>query len=190
VETIQNLLIRIDKVTKDFTGSFGSLTNEELNRKPNPQTWSAAQIIDHIIKVNESYYPVIDSVRKGTYKLPFISKFGFMVSFFGTIILNGVQPDSKRKVKTFPIWEPASSDIPAGITERFTKHQEELKALINNSADLIEKGTIISSPANKNIVYKLETAFEIIAAHEQRHYKQAVDVMGRLNNNVLANNKK
>jgi hypothetical protein len=92
-----------------------------------------------------------------------------------------VRPDRKRKIKTFPIWDSTSSDIPEGVTERFVKHQEELKSLINDSVDLIKKGTIISSPANKHIVYKLETAFDIIVTHERRHYNQAVEVNAMLN---------
>jgi len=104
-----------------------------------------------------------------------------MVSFLGNLVLKSVQPDRKRKVKTFQIWKPADSDVPEGIIERFEKNQEELKILVIGSADLIEKGTIISSPANKNIVYKLETAFDIIVTHEQRHYNQAVDVKAMIN---------
>ncbi len=176
MKTIEQLLSEIDKVTEDFTESFSSLTREQLNRKPGLQTWSIAQIIDHIITVNESYYPVLKSVREGTYKLPLISRVGPIVSFFGKLVLKGVQPDRKRKVKTFPIWEPEGSNIPDGIIGRFKKNQTELKALIKDSADLIEKGTIISSPANRNIVYKLATAFDIIVTHEQRHYNQAVEV--------------
>ncbi len=176
METIQNLTVSIDKVTKDYTKSFVSLTSEELNRRPGRQSWSIGQIIDHIIKVNESYYPVIEQIRMGEYKPPFISRMKFLVSFMGKLILKGVQPDRKRKVKTFPIWEPAESNLPDGILDRFRKHQEDLKELINNSADLIEKGTIISSPANKNIVYTMETAFNIIVTHELRHYNQALEV--------------
>jgi hypothetical protein len=50
-----------------------------------------------------------------------------------------------------------------------------------NSQDLVDKGTIISSPANKIIVYKLEIAFDIIVAHEKRHLEQAREVLQILN---------
>ena len=164
---------RIDNTTLDFQGSFGELNVQELNWKPNPTTWSIAQNIDHLIVINGTYFPIIESIRNGTYKTPFVAKIGFMVSFFGNFVLNGVQPDRKKKIKTFPIWEPTNSEIPEGILERFKTHQTELKELIKNSKDLVDQGTVISSPANKNIVYKLETAFEIIVTHEERHYEQA-----------------
>ena len=38
---------------------------------------------------------------------------------------------------------------------------------------MLGKGVVISSPANKNIVYKLETALDIITTHEKRHFEQA-----------------
>lgn len=170
----------IDNITNSFKAAFGNLSAEQLNWKPNAQTWSIAQNIDHLIVINESYYPVIKSVREGTYKLPLMGKMGFMVNSMGKMILNAVEPTRRKKIKTFPIWEPAKSNIGPDILNRFEKHQEELKKVIASSEDLVEKGAVISSPANKNIVYKLGTAFDIIITHEQRHLEQAKEVLSQL----------
>ena len=170
-----NQSIRIDKTTENFLQSFDGLSTEQLNWKPNVQTWSIAQNIDHLIVINQSYFPIIDSIRKGTYRTPFLAKLGFIVSFFGNMILNSVHPSREKKIKTFAIWEPAKSEIPSGILDRFSEHQTELKDRIESSQDLIAKGTIISSPANKNIVYKLEKAFEIMVTHEERHFEQSME---------------
>ncbi|HTB31527.1 MAG TPA: DinB family protein [Bacteroidia bacterium] len=171
---------KTDEVTNRFRKMFGELTTEQLNWKPNTQTWSIAQNMDHLIVINETYYPVIKSVREGTYKVPFIGKIGFMVNSIGKMILNAVEPTRKKKIKTFPIWEPSKSAIDGDILKRFEKHQSELKEMIKSSHDLLDKGTVISSPANKNIVYKLETAFDIITTHEQRHLEQAKEVLSQL----------
>lgn len=85
-------------------------------------------------------------------------------------------------MKTFPVWEPTISQVNDDILQRFEKHQNELKRQIETSKELVEKGTIISSPANRNIVYKLETAFDIIVSHEQRHLEQASEILYNLNN--------
>jgi len=167
----------IDSTTQKFIQEFGDLSTEQMNWKANSETWSIAQNIDHLIVINETYFPAIDSLRKGTYKLPFISKIGFAVSFFGYAVLRAVQPDRKKKIKTFTIWEPTNSEIPEGVLNRFKEHQLELKRLINSSADLVNNGAIISSPANKNIVYKLEKAFDMIVTHEIRHLEQAKEVL-------------
>jgi hypothetical protein len=160
------------------------LTIEQLNWKPNSTTWSIAQNLDHLIVVNETYYPVIASLKAGTYRTPFIAKIGFMVSFLGKTILKAVQPDRKKKMKTFPIWEPTTSNIIGDILNRFQNHQNELVQKIEGAKDLVGKGIVISSPANKNIVYKLETAFDIIVSHEQRHLEQAKEILQLMKNNT------
>ncbi len=164
----------LDRVSASFKNEFGNLTEQELNFKPYAQTWSIGQIMDHLIVINESYYPIIKKLKDNTYTIPWHGKINFLTKLFGKIILDSVMPGAKRKTKTFPVWQPTSSTIPPDITARLLKHNEELKHLINSSLSLVEKGAVISSPANKNIVYKLETAYDILIAHEERHFLQAV----------------
>lgn len=166
----------LDEITRVFKQEFGTLSGDELNWKPNAGTWSIAQIIHHLIVVNETYYPVLDQIRNNTYYTPRFGQIGFIHRFFGKLILSSVQPDQKRKVKTLPIWEPELSAIRSDIIAQFEKHQQELKQAIRNSEDLIARNTVISSPANRMIVYKLETAFDIMVAHEKRHFKQAQEI--------------
>ncbi len=139
----------IEKITDQFKIEFGTLSSEKLNWKPDAGKWSIAQNIDHIITVNETYFPLIASIRKGAYQLPWIAKIKPIVRFFGNFILKAVQPDRKKKVKTFKIWEPSTCDFPADIMQKFEGHQAKLKEVIEDSEDLIASNTIISSPANK-----------------------------------------
>jgi len=174
----------LDNITKQTLDEFGSLTSEQLNWKPNSNTWSIAQNLDHLIVVNETYYPVLASLKEGTYKTPFIAKIGFMVSFLGKIVLKAVQPDRQKKMKTFPIWEPTTSNVIGNILNRFQIHQNELKQKIEEVQTLIEKGVVICSPASRNIVYKLETAFDIIVSHEHRHIEQSKALLSLMKNNT------
>jgi hypothetical protein len=171
---------QIDKTTNDFINSFGSLTGEQLNFKPNAEVWSIGQNIDHLIRINSSYFPVLTSLQDGTYKRPFIAKFGFLVDWIGKSILKSVHPNHKKKTKTFPIWEPVSSQISSDIIDRFELHQVTLKQMIVATSTWLDQGVVISSPANKHIAYSLETAFDIIVSHEQRHYEQAKRVLDAL----------
>jgi len=154
--------VRIDQITHDFNHAFAQLDVQALNWKPDDKTWSIAQNIDHLIVTNESYYPLVESVRTGKYRKPFTGHIGFMVRQLGKSILQSVQADRKRKFKTFRIWEPATGNIGGDIVQRFEQHQEDLKKFISTCHDWVEKGTVVSSPANRMVVYKLETAFDII----------------------------
>jgi hypothetical protein len=167
----------IDALTVIFTNEFGGLSPAELNWKMHPNSWSIAQNIEHLIIINESYNPVIESAHNGTQKLPFIARIGFIVNFLGRAIFKSSGPDRRKKIKTFAIWSPSESILPPDMLQKFRNHHEKLKTLIQNSAPLIKKGTVISSPANRLIVYKLEAAFNIIVAHEKRHLEQCREVL-------------
>jgi hypothetical protein len=167
----------INQITQEFNQTFRHLSNTDLNFKPKPDVWSIAQNINHLIMVNQSYFDVVNELINQTYKTPYHARFKFITNLFGKMILGAVNPDRARKFKTFGIWEPNTSNIPEGILERFTEQQNSLNQLINNSLPLLDKSVVISSPANKNIVYKLETAFDIITSHEKRHLIQAKELL-------------
>ena len=81
----------IDKITLDAEMQFSELSSEQINWKPNSQTWSIAQNLEHLIVVNETYYPVLSALKNGTYKKPFLANFGFIVSYFVVFCSNSVE---------------------------------------------------------------------------------------------------
>ena len=167
----------INDTTDDFVRSFGRLTLGQLNWKPNAVTWSIAQNIDHLITINSSYFPILDDLEAGAYRVPFTGKIKPLVPFLGNLILRSVQPDRKRKMKTFSIWEPTSDYLSGDIVAQFQSHQEDLMTKIVAHKHLIRRNPVISSPANRFVVYRLQTAFEIMIMHERRHYVQAAELL-------------
>lgn len=172
-EKITTWTSQLKEVTQQFQKEFGHLFEEELNWKPDAATWSVAQNLDHLITLNETYFPVIHQLKEGTYFLPWLGRFSMATRFLGNFILSSVSPMRTKKIKTFPLWEPKTNNIDGAILDRFVAHQQELIALIQSSKRLLEQQAVISSPANRNIVYTLERAFDIIISHEQRHLNQA-----------------
>lgn len=177
---IESWKSQISKNTSMFREAFGKLDAQKLNLKPDSKTWSIAQVIDHLIKTTDSYLPVFDQLNKGTYTVPFTGRFAFLRNFFAKLIKGSVEPERKRKVKTFPVWEPTQSNVPGDILEQFEKNQQKLSELITANRRLIEAGTPISSPANKHIVYPLNDAIDIIVMHQVRHFNQAKEILQRI----------
>jgi uncharacterized damage-inducible protein DinB len=175
-EKIEKWIAEIDEATELFRTEFSGLSEEQLNWKPSPEVWSIAQILEHIVITNISYYPHIERIKSGSYKLPVTSKLSFLVRQFGNIILKSVNRNNQKKIKTMPVWKPVSSSIAGDVIGKFANQQTDLKMVISSCEDLLNKNTLISSPANKFIVYKLERAFDIIVEHEFRHYGQAAEI--------------
>lgn len=170
----------LDQMTVKFRETFGNLTKEELNRKPGKDRWSIAQNIDHLMKINSSYFPILDQIDEGTYRTPFLGKVGFFVRLMGNWIMSSVDPDRRKKTKTFSPWEPVESEIDEDILDQFETHQQILKEKMRKCTDALDKDLVINSPVNKNIVYRLDQAFDIIVTHEERHFRQAKETMEEL----------
>lgn len=175
-DSMKDHFSHIDIITNIIESEFGDMTKEQLNQKLNPQAWSIAQILEHLIIINSTYFPIVHALEHGTYTIPFIGKISFIPMFLGKALLASMKGSRKTKTTTFSIWEPSHSEIEADIIQRFRQHQEELKHMIVQCEHHIKAHAIISSPANKYIVYPLSMAIDIIIAHEYRHIEQAREV--------------
>lgn len=101
-----NWKAHIDQNTNLVQELFSKIPEQQLNFQPNNQTWSIAQNLEHLIVINESYYPILNELHNDEYSAPFQAKFKFLVNFFGSFVLKSVEPSRRKKMKTFPIWEP------------------------------------------------------------------------------------
>lgn len=169
----------IDQVTNACISHFGGLTPEQLNWMPDEYTWSIAQNLAHVICLNQSYFPTFIQLKAENYTPPFLANVPFLPEFLGKMLLKTVQPTSKKKLKTAPLWEPNKTKVPLKILTTFQQHQKELKAHLHQMAALLPKRIILSSPAHKHIVYPLETAICILIAHEKRHLQKAKELVSQ-----------
>ena len=97
------------------------------------------------------------------------------------MILQSVQPNRKRKMSTLTIWKPSISDMPETILDDLEESQSKLKVYLEKMSSHFER-TPIHSPGNDNIIYDLQTAFDIIVNHQWRHLNQAKEI-SRLSSN-------
>lgn len=180
----QEFIDRVEELSIKFTREFGDCDTATLNFKPNEKSWSIGQILAHLIKVNQSYFPLFTQLQEEKYSLPVTGRIGFLVNFFGKTLFKSVQPETKKKTRTFRGWQPSEETFSEEILMEFNEVQEALKNYIENSEVLLHQKAVISSPVNKLIVYRLETAFQILLAHEERHFQQAKRVLEFQNKNL------
>ena len=174
----------IDQITEEVHRRFDDLSEEMLNWNPHKDKWSIAQVLEHLVIINRSYFQPLADLRAGSYNLPFLARSGFLARYFGRLVLKSVEPTTRRKTKTFPLWEPSKSHISKDVLIAFYQMQEELKGQIKASESLLRNGAIISSPANKYLFYRLEMAFDIIVTHERRHMEQVKELLDLLRKDV------
>lgn len=177
-ERSKELISRIDTLTEDVQRSFGGLSAGQLNWKPDGETWSVGQCIDHLITSNNVYFEKIAPVVEGTHRPNVWARIPLWSSIVGYMLRKAVDPESAKKTKTFTVFEPRQSDIPETVVRDFRENQERLKKLIVDTDGLDRSSVVISSPVSERVPVRLSDAFEVLALHERRHFDQAVRVTG------------
>jgi hypothetical protein len=176
-QELSQLIDQLDAVSTDARSTFGQLTTQQLNWKPSASEWSVAQCLEHLLVSNEGFIPIIDKVQRGEYKRSLKERLPVLPSVFGSLVLNAVKPETKRKLKAGKDFQPANSEIPADIVSRFETQQKQISELMNSTHELNLRQVIITSPVLGIVTYSLFDAYRIIVAHDQRHLAQAKRVM-------------
>lgn len=170
IKEAESVPLEVEKLFKD-------LSEEVLNRKPKPYKWSIGELFDHLTVTNGLYFPIFQKVVNGTHKNPFGSKFNYLTNFFGKSILQAVDPNNEKRLKTVKKFRPVNAEFTLTKIEEFQNQHRALVSLVKETDIVNHQKTYIGSPANPVIVYSLEYANKIILAHELRHIHQAANLM-------------
>lgn len=176
MQTIQQLKEKFISDTESVLidlNKFKSLSENQINWKPDEQDWSIAECIDHLAVTNKLYLAEFEkqlskdqiktncSVTKAKHR--FLSKF----------IIKSVNPDNVKKVKTFPVFMPLMSHYKKDVFDNFIELQNNLVNIVSSAKDLDFNKYIMSSPVAKIIKENFCDVLEIIRFHDRRHYNQA-----------------
>lgn len=174
---MHELISKLNQVSADSKQTFGNLSAEQINWKPNGKSWSIGQCFEHLIVTNNLYFPNIQKVIDCTHQNNFFSKIPFGVDLIGFAMKNALNPNQKRKMKTFKVFEPSASNVSPNIIENFTENNRKLIEMIAACKDLELHKIKIAEPLSVALNLRLDDAFEILAMHEQRHFLQATRVL-------------
>ena len=169
-EIADNWQMEITEISWAFEQILKDIPTPAFNMKRTPETRSPGEIIDHLYKVNGSYFPVFESIVQGNHSKPLLGYLPFIGKKTGEFILSAMV--SPKKVKTFPIWEPRHSLIDPSLGTKFLEQQDLLSGYIQRLDPFLEENLMIASPAGKFVVYQLDQAIAIMLAHEKRHLQQ------------------
>lgn len=160
-------------ITKKVQAEFGKLSEAQLNWKPTADAWSVGQCLDHLIKTNRQYYPILEEISQGHKKNTFWEYIPILPRLWGRLMLKSLDPGSTRKLKAPAVFRPGNDKVPGSIVSNFVQHQQDFIRLIKATDHVNHEETIITSPASAFITYSLKDCINICAVHEERHFLQA-----------------
>lgn len=174
---IDVLIENAKEIDNEIQLTFGKLSSDQLNWKPNEAVWSIAQCLDHLVVTNNLYFENVQKVVDGTHQNNFFSRIPFGVDLIGFVMKKVLSPDWKPKMKTLKMFEPTYSEIAGNDLENFSKNQSRFIGLMESSRNLDHKNIKVAEPISVAINLRLIDAFEILVVHERRHFDQAKRVM-------------
>ena len=175
--TIPEITTEIEKVIRKAKADFSHLNYEQLNWKPNADSWSVGQCLDHLAQSANAYEPLFTELINDNRSSNFWRSVPFLPSVFGKSILKAVGPVRNKKTKTFPVFEPTQSDIALDVIDKLEGKLKHFSSLAKQLTNYDLKKTIVTSPVAKFVNYSLLDALNIVTVHNYRHFNQAKEVM-------------
>lgn len=177
---LEDIIERIDLITRKVRGSFGFMTDEQLNWKAKRQSWSIAQNLDHIMKYNKGYFPVFIQIANGHKRIRKRERLPLVPDVWGTYYINALKPDARRKLKAHVTHKPSKAPYTSTILDDFIGHQSALIDIVRRLDIEDHEGMVVMSPTNPLAVFSLKDTCRVIALHEERHLKQALGLKDNL----------
>ncbi|MBS1492874.1 MAG: DinB family protein [Bacteroidetes bacterium] len=177
-KTIEGFIKRSEAVIKKTEAEFGSLSQTQLNKKPAPDKWSAAQVFDHLIIYNSAYFPIYEEVASGRHKNSLWQSINPLSHLTGHFLLKALRSNT-FKVKALKTFEPGAGTLPASIIKDFVQNTNILLKYFTQIDErrIDVNKTIVHSPAGTVFTYTLKDSMDISVTHMERHLKQAERVL-------------
>ncbi|HMX30373.1 MAG TPA: DinB family protein [Blastocatellia bacterium] len=175
--SLSELLNEANAVTHDVQSTFGKLTAEQLNWKPNPDSWSVAQCLDHLITINGPMLAGISLASSDAKSTRLIERLPFWSGLCGRMMVKALVPGGTQKFKAPPTGQPSASKLDPQIVSQFAAHQQNVAEKIKEVESRGLANVVMTSPFMSLITYSLLDACRIIVVHERRHFEQARRVM-------------
>lgn len=170
----QQLLQELTTQVQDHLAYATSLlaqTDEELNNRIAPDSWSALECIEHLNRYGNFYLPEIERRIHQSQSKP---EPEFKSGWLGNYFAESMRPKAKlNKMKTFAKMDPIYSKLDKSVLDTFIKQQQQLLRLLEKSGSISLNKTKTSISITKLIRLKLGDTFRFLIYHNERHIQQA-----------------
>jgi hypothetical protein len=162
-----------DDLAREAQRTFGGLDGRQLNWKPDPQRWSVAQCLEHLLATNGLMLRSSADGLSGAHRPTLWQRMPIVPGVLGRMLIRSQSPASTRTFTASPKVQPASSGIAADIVVRFVEQQRDAAARARAMDERAAARTILTSPLMNGIIYSVLDGFRLMVAHGWRHVEQA-----------------
>ncbi|MBN8821546.1 MULTISPECIES: DinB family protein [unclassified Spirosoma] len=181
--TVQDLQTRLSTILQTVDQEFAPLSEEQLRWKPAPDRWSIVECLQHL-NLSERFY--IRNIQHKVDKLGLVQTMPtdqtLQSDWVGKALLFAVDPQVKLKLPAPGVVRPrtAADLIPADVLGQFIELQTLLHSLLDKAGYLDWNREKVMTLFGNWVKIRLGDAFLMLAAHTERHLKQAMRVKAEM----------
>jgi hypothetical protein len=176
-----SLITALERQTKHFIGKAEyllTLSEVELQRRPEPGSWNPLECLEHLNRYGEFYLP---EIRKRIEQSSFPPVAFFKPGLLGNYFVKSMDPKvGKKKMKTFKDKDPIHSNLDKRCIHTFIRQQLEMLELLSSARKVDLNRTKTSISITKLLTLKLGDTFRFLIAHNSRHILQAFDAFNKV----------
>jgi hypothetical protein len=169
------LILDLKNRTQELIDQAESLKNkseETLNFKVDPTSWSILECLEHLNLYGRFYLPEIAKQIKASNRE---TETEFKSGVLGNYFANSMLPKEKlNKMKTFQNMNPINSKLDKTVIHEFVNQQTEMLQLLELARKISLNKTKTSISISKLLKLKLGDTFRFVIYHNQRHMVQAL----------------
>lgn len=176
-----SIRLAFELVANDQTAQslIAGLTEEQLNWRPAPGSWSVGQCLEHLCITNEAYLPAISAALQGKPDAPVEQiRPGWFARWF---LRRFIEPSPNSKRAPAPAKIRPTGHVQLSVLDRFLSGNRACRELIIQARAKDVNRVRFGNPLVPGIRFTVGTGLEIIAGHERRHLLQAERVRDSAN---------
>ena len=173
---IETILQKGKEAKEKVQSEFSTISLQQLNWKPSPESWSIAQCLEHLIISHSTYFSALKKITEGIYQMSFWERYSPFSGICGRLLKDQLREQPKKKLIAPKIIRRSASEINEKIIGRYHESLDRFLQYISDCRNIDINTTIITSPAIRMVTYSLRDAFQFLIQHEHRHINQATRV--------------
>jgi hypothetical protein len=149
----------------------------ELTRRLEPESWSAAECLDHLARTTNAFLPEISKAIAAAPKLA--TNRTLRTGTVALLLIRNLEPPYRLRYKVIPQLMPQQTDFETAWAA-FEESQLRLSETVCSATGLAIDKVKVQCPVCAHVTYNVYGALRMLAAHQRRHMWQVQQILRAL----------
>ena len=164
---------QVEEIRQDAEDLTRGLIETQFNWRPNPETWSINECLEHLNVTARQYWSILAEAVNGARINGWFSPGPYKRAWIGNLMIRSTEPPARLRFKAPRRFRPPA-DIPMNqVLSSFMTFQDRLLDLIRDANGVDLGRPRLHSPGGRLFKLTLGQGIELMIAHERRHLWQA-----------------